>query len=119
MEYPEDESVTSNDGLDEMRMSLKEQLPAIALEIEVALKDAGLNYPVFLCVPSSGRAVATVATALDPADDEWDRIGAITRQIIAKRPGIRGLSSTELTCAAANHTMTVVDLAPKMADSAA
>ena len=119
MEYPEDESATSNDGLDEMRMSLKEQLPAIALEIEVALKDANLNYPVFLCVPSSGRAVATVATPLDPADDDWDRINAITRQIITKRLGLRGLSSIELTCAAANYTMAGVDLAPKLAASLA
>ena len=115
MEYPENESVTSNDGLDKLRITLKEQLPTIALEIEVVLKNAGLNYPVFLCVPSSGRAVATVATAVDPADDDWDRIGVITRQIITQRLDIRGLSSTELTCAAANYTMTAADLAPKMA----
>ncbi len=119
MEYPKDESVESNHGLDELRILLKEQLPTIALEIEVALNDAGLNYPVFLSIPSGGQAVVTVATALDPTDNDWDRIGAITRQNIIRRLGIKGLSSTELTCAAANNTMAVIDLAPKMAASAA
>lgn len=112
---PLDEFMADDAGPDELRKALKEQLPAVVMEIEVALAAANLNYPVFLVIPSSGQAIVSVGTPLDPDDIDWNRIDAIVREVIGEKLGLNELSSVELSCAAANHRMMVVDILPDTA----
>jgi hypothetical protein len=113
MDYPETESLTDTDGLDELRNELKGHLPAIVAELEKALNLENLPYPIFVSIPS-GRAVATVATPLDPNDKDWQRIDDIARRIIGEKVGIKLAFGTELACAATNCVMTVADLSPEL-----
>jgi hypothetical protein len=70
-----------------------------------ALVQAGLAYPMYLCVPTSGNALLTFACPLDPDDDEWDRITGIAREIVGKKIGSIQLQTRELACAMAGTTM--------------
>lgn len=105
-------SLTDDAGLDEFRMTLRDHLPAIVAEIEVALNDASLHVPLFVVIPSSGRAVATLGTPGDPDDASWDRIDAIARRIIGEKLGLKDLCCVELANAVANHKMMVVEMVP-------
>jgi hypothetical protein len=90
-------------------------LGELANEIGVALRDAHLDFPVFLTVPNSGQSFATMACPLDPSDDDWSHASAIVCQIIAKRLGDVRLQGRALHCAVANATMGAAEV---MADSA-
>jgi hypothetical protein len=116
MENPGDEILIDDNPPDELRKTLKEHLPAVVAEIEVALTAANLNFPVFLCIPSSGAAVASIGTPGDPSDAAWDQIDEIVRKIIAETLGLTKLCSVELACAAANYTMIGIDLIPGTAN---
>jgi hypothetical protein len=87
MENPDYESLIDHRDLDELRGTLEEHLPAIA----------------------SGGIVVTPP---DPADEIWDWIDAVGRDVMAKKLGRKELCITALPSAAANHTMTVVELWP-------
>ena len=58
---PQDE-LSTDDAIDAQRDLIRQSLDAIASDIGVALRDAGLNFPVFLTVPSSGYSLATIAS---------------------------------------------------------
>lgn len=49
-------------GLDRQRDIIRKSLDAIANDVSMALRDAGLAFPVCLTVPSSGDSLATIAT---------------------------------------------------------
>ena len=66
-----------------IRLALNE----LATEVGTALRDARLDFPVFLTVPNSGSSIATMACPLDPSDTQWFRATAIVCRIIAKRLG--------------------------------
>ena len=112
MENPGDEILTDDNPPDVLRKTLKEHLPAVALEIEIALNNEQLDYAVFVVIPSSGRAVATLGTPGDPDDASWDRIDAIARRIIGEKLGLKDLCCIELANAVANHKMMVVEMVP-------
>jgi hypothetical protein len=76
----------------------------------MALRDAGLAFPVFLAVPSSGNSLASIATQVDPMDDEWRHALEIACLIIAKRLGCGKLRGRELTCAVANCAIAAADV---------
>jgi hypothetical protein len=99
-----------DDGLDAQRDTIRHSLDAIASDVGMALRDVGLNFPVFLTVPNSGHSLATIATPLDPTDCDWQRASEIVCQIIAKRIGCDRLRARELTCAVANSMVTAADL---------
>ena len=61
---------------------IQRSLDEIAADVGVALRDAGLTCPVFLTVPNSGNSLATVATPIDPPDEDWSRVIAIVCQIL-------------------------------------
>jgi hypothetical protein len=96
--------------LDEQRDIVKESLDAIANDVSMALRDAGSRFPVFLTVPSTGSSVATIATLLDPTDDDWQRASEIVCQTIAERLGCGSLRGRELTCAVANSAIAAADV---------
>jgi hypothetical protein len=54
----------SADRLDAHRENVKKSLDEITNDIGMALRDAGLMLPVFITVPASGNALATIATPL-------------------------------------------------------
>ena len=49
------------------REIIQQSLDEIAAEVGTALREAHLDFPVFLTVPNSGNSLATMATPLDPS----------------------------------------------------
>ena len=72
---------------DAQREIIRQSLDEIATEVGTALRDAQLDFPVFLTVPNSGDSLATMASPLDPSDRDWAdcacRSNALMRLILA------------------------------------
>ena len=51
----------------------------------MAMRDAGLHFPVFMTVRDSGDSLATIATPLDPSDDDWQQASEIVCQIMGRK----------------------------------
>ena len=99
------------DDLDTQRESIRSSLDAITNDIGMALRDAGLGHiPIYLVVPNSGGALASLATPLDPSEDDWSRILEIAYRAIQKKIGCGSLRGRALTCAAINTPMTSADV---------
>ena len=92
------------------REIIKLALDEIAAQVGTALRDARLDFPVFLTVPNSGESLATMACPLDPSDSDWSRASAIVCRIIGQRLGDARLSGRSLHCAIANATMGAADV---------
>jgi hypothetical protein len=107
---PDYNELLTNDTLDTGRAKIRNSINEIAAELNSALVAEGLAYPVYICVPSSGNALATLACPLDPDDQEWDRITTIVREIVGKRIGATGLTTRRLACAMAGTTMASADV---------
>jgi hypothetical protein len=105
-----DEFAAALDRLDTQREILTQSLDEIANDIGMALRDAGLNFPVFISVRQDGDALATIATAIDPSDDDWKRASTIACQIISKAVGYEKLRGRSLACAMARGSIAVADL---------
>ena len=89
-------------NLDAQRSIIKESLGEIVNDIGMAMRDAGLHFPVFMTVRDSGDSVATIATPIDPSDDDWSRASEIVCEIMGKKIGGGKLRSRALLCAVAN-----------------
>lgn len=87
------------------RETIRNSLNEIASEVNTALVKAGLAYPVYISVPTSGNAYATFTCPVDPTDLEWDRMNAALMDAIGKRIGVERLTSNSLSCAMAGTTM--------------
>jgi hypothetical protein len=85
-------------------------LDDIAQEVGNKLRDEGLSFPIFLTVPHTGTAIATMATPLDPQDDVWLRAVAIVSEIVSERLNGIKLRSRELPCAMVGTAMSAADL---------
>jgi hypothetical protein len=96
------------------REIIQQSLGEIAAEVATALRDADLDFPIFLTVPNSGESLATMASRLDPADEDWSHASAIVCRIIGKRIGDARLHGRSLHCAVANATIAATDV---MADT--
>ena len=101
---------SKDDRIEADRTIIAQSLNDIVAEVGVAMRDATLNYPVFLCIPQSGDALVTLATPLDPSDDDWLRGAKIVRQVISARLGGIGLRNRDLQCAIASATMGAVKI---------
>jgi len=93
------------DRLESQRETLRQSLNKITAEFNSALVAAGLAYPIYICVPTSGNALLTFACPLDPDDDEWARVTGIALEIVGKKIGTTQLQTRELACAMAGATM--------------
>lgn len=72
----------------------------------------GYNFQSTSPCETRGELVATIATPLDPSDDDWSRAAAIVCEIIGKKVGGGRLRSRELPCAVANSApMSAAELA--------
>ena len=94
-----------NPTLDAHRETIRNSLNEVASEVHTALVTAGLAYPVYISIPTSGIAYATFACPVDPSDAEWGRMTAIVMDVIGGRIGVDGLTSHSLSCAMAGTTM--------------
>jgi hypothetical protein len=92
------------------REVIRQSLNEIAAEVATALRDARLDFPVFLKVPNSGDSLSTMACPLDPSDSDWSHASAIVCRIIGQRLGDARLSGRSLHCAVANATMGAADV---------
>lgn len=90
-------------------------LDEIAAEVATALRDAHLDFPVFLTVPNYGDSLATMASPLDPSAEDWSHASAIVCRIIGQRLGDARLSGRSLHCAVANAAMGAAHVIPETA----
>ena len=105
------------DALDAQRAILTKSIDDVAGEIGIALKDAGLHFPVHISVRTSGDSLATIATPLDPPDNDWKHAMAIVCEVIARWVGAEKLHSRELIYAVANApTISAGELVPAPSD---
>ena len=95
---------------DAQREIIRLALDEIATEVGNALRDAHLDFLVFLTVPNSGDSLATMACPLDPSDGDWSEASAIVCRIIGQRLGVVRLRGRPLHCAVANATMGAADV---------
>jgi hypothetical protein len=98
--------------LDAQREIIRRFLSEIANDIGMALRDAGLSFPVFMTVRDNGDSLATIATPLDPSDDNWSRAAAIVCDILEKRIDGGKLTSRELACAITNGSISAAEVGP-------
>ncbi len=104
------ESPTTSDDREEKRAVIRLALDEIVIDIDVALRDAHLDYPVYLTVPNSGEALATLACPVDPSDEEWSEATAIACLVVSERLGDVRLCGRPLPCAVANSMMGAADI---------
>lgn len=107
-ERPDD--LETDTEIDAQRAIIRRLLDEIATEVGTAVREAGLTCPVFLTVPNSGTSVATVATPIDPPDEDWSHVLAIVCQIIETRVETGKLRSRKLRCAMADGTIGAADV---------
>src|ERR1700681_3055127 len=100
---------------DAQREITQQSLDEIAAEIGTSLRDAHLDFPVFLTVPNSGDSLATMACPLDPSDGDWSHASALVCRIIGQRLGDARLRGRSLHCAAANATVGAAEVIPETA----
>jgi hypothetical protein len=101
---------STDDGPEARRAIIRPMLDAIAFELGTALRDAHLDFPVYLTVPSSGQSLATIATPLDPSTEDWAYAMAIACRIIEKQLDDVRLHSRPLACAMANARIGAADV---------
>jgi hypothetical protein len=99
---------TEDDRTEAMREIVRQSLIEIAQEVESRLKEAGLNVPIFLSVPEfGGKSIVTIASPVDPNDDDWRSVLAIVCEVAENRLDGVSLRGHELRSAMANAKMTV------------
>ena len=104
------EAASVEDKIEADREILRESLEEIVREVGTRMQEAGLCDPVFLTVPSGGRALMTMATPADSNHEDWRRMTKIVCIAISDRlDGIR-LRSRALPCAMVNATMNAADV---------
>jgi hypothetical protein len=70
---------TWTDGIDAKRDIIRHSLPELVNDIGMAMRDADLRFPAYITVRDSGHSLATIATPLDPSDEDWSRASARRR----------------------------------------
>ena len=89
---------------------IRQSLNEIANDLSMEMRDAALDFPVYMTVPKSGDSLATIATPLDPTDEDWSKVSEIVCRILQKRIGGGRLRGRELTCVIANASMAATDV---------
>jgi hypothetical protein len=92
----------TDDRLNAQRDIIRQSLDAIANQIGMTMRDVGLTFPVYITVRNSGDALVTIATPIDPSDEEWQQASAIVCRTLEERVGCGRLRGRELACAIAN-----------------
>ena len=100
------------DDLELQRDSIRGSLNEINNDIAMEMRDAGFGgIPVYLVIPNSGAALATLATPLDDMPNgEWSQVLEIACREIQRRIGSGKLCSREFACTAINTAVTSADI---------
>jgi hypothetical protein len=85
-------------------------LDEIAANLAGQLRDSGMSFPVGLTIPSSGCALITMVTPVDPSDYDWSQATAIVRHIVSSKLGGIRLRSRPLPCTMVNAPMGVAEV---------
>jgi hypothetical protein len=102
-----------DNDIQSQREIIRQSLSEIVNDIGIAMRDVGLCFPVFMTVRDNGDSLATIATPLDPSDQDWERASAIACEVIGQKIGDRKLRHRELLCAAANAApMSAAEVTP-------
>jgi hypothetical protein len=102
--------LSPNGTLQLQRETIRQSINEITEALNSALVQAGVPFPVFLCIPSTGDAIATFASPVEPDDAAWDRITRIVCEIVGKKIGSTALMTRSLACAMAGTQMGSCDL---------
>jgi hypothetical protein len=105
-----DTTTDQENNIESKREIIRECLNEIIVNVESRLRAAGLSSTIFLTVPHSGDAVASMATPLDPSDDEWAIVTGIVCSTVSDRLHGLKLRGREMICAMANSPMVAADL---------
>jgi hypothetical protein len=97
-------------SIEAQREIIRQSLPGLASEITMLIRDAGLAFPILLCIPNSGNALLTMATPHDPSDSEWAKATGIAFAPVARVLGGIEICGRPLECAMANATVSPVDV---------
>ena len=100
--FDEQDDIILGDKLDAQRDIIRESLNEIANDIGMAMRDVGLNFPVYMTVRNSGDALVTIATTLEPSDADWAQASAIVCRILEEKVDCGRLRGQTLPCAIAN-----------------
>ena len=84
---------SADEALEADRVILRQTLDQIAADVGTALRGAALDFPIYVTVPHSGDALATLMTSADPQGNDWEKATTIFLKIIADRLGEIGLRS--------------------------
>jgi hypothetical protein len=106
----EQHKTSTDDGIDAQRSIIKESLDEIAADVGTALFNANLRFPIGITTPSSGHAIVTIVTPLDPSNDDWAHACRIVSDIVSSKLGGIRLRSRSLQCAMANATMSGAEI---------
>ena len=68
----------------------------------MAMRDVGLNFPVYMTVRNSGDALVTIATTLDPSDADWQQASEIVCRTFKR--GSAAVSCVGKHCLALSRT---------------
>jgi hypothetical protein len=102
-----------DNDIQSQREIIRRSLDEIASNIGMVMRDVGLRFPVFMTVPDNGDSLATIATPLDPSNEDWERASAIACHVIGQKIGDRKLRHRELLCAVANAVpMSAAEVTP-------
>jgi hypothetical protein len=104
------QEISADNAIEAQREVIRLALDDIAVQVGTALREAGLDFPVYLTVPGSGTSLATLACALDPSDEEWTRATEIVCRIIGQRLGDIRLRGRSIASAVANAAMAVAEV---------
>ena len=103
------ETTLRNGYLDDQRESIRGSLTEITNDIGMAMRDAGLgDIPIYMVIPAGGDALASLATPVNPSDEDWSRIMEIAFRVIRDKIGCGELCSRALSCATVNEPIAAV-----------
>ena len=101
--------LSSTNGIQVNGRTMERSLNEITAQLNSALIESGVAYPIYMCIPASGDAFFTLACPIDPSDPEWDRVSQITCDVVGQMIG-KTLRSRGLSCAMAGTAMGAADL---------
>jgi hypothetical protein len=84
------------------REQIAERLPEISSRTKSELQAAGITFPIFFLIPTSGNALITVGTTNDPGDDEWELASSIAVSVMQEVLGTEHLKTNSIACALAH-----------------
>lgn len=102
--------LAAHERIEAHREVIRLSLDDIAVEVETGLQNASLNFPVYLVVLSSGNSIVTIATLLDPSDDNWSQASEIVCRLVGEKLGGARLHSRPLQCSVANANFSAADV---------